>query len=144
ATLDSITVLGRRIASLPALLVLTFRAGEAPPGHRLRATVGGIRAADSLVLELAPLSQEAVAALAGDRASEVFVATGGNPFYVSELLHSPRADELPPSVANAVLGRTARLDASARRLLELVSVVPTRTSTSLLDALLPGWAAAAE
>jgi len=29
ATFDSITVLGRRIASLPALLVLTFRAGEA-------------------------------------------------------------------------------------------------------------------
>ena len=30
ATFDSITVLGRRIGSLPALLVLTFRAGRAP------------------------------------------------------------------------------------------------------------------
>ena len=39
ATLDSITVLGRRIGSLPALLILTFRAGEAPLGHRLHATV---------------------------------------------------------------------------------------------------------
>src|SRR5262245_51428450 len=144
ATLDSITVLGRRIASLPALLVLTFRAGEAPPGHRLHAAVGGIRAADSVVIELAPLSQGAVAALAGERAAAVFAATAGNPFYVSELLHSPRAGELPPSVANAVLGRAARLDAPARRLLELVSVVPTRMSTSLLDALLPGWPVAAE
>ena len=32
ATLDSITVLGRRIGSLPALLVLTFRGGEAAAG----------------------------------------------------------------------------------------------------------------
>src|SRR6266536_349865 len=31
ATLDAITVLGRRIAAVPALLVLTFRAGEVPP-----------------------------------------------------------------------------------------------------------------
>ena len=44
ATFDSITVLGRRIGSLPALLVLTFRAGEVPPGHPLHATVGAIRA----------------------------------------------------------------------------------------------------
>ena len=37
ATFDSITVLGRRIGTLPALLVLTFRAGEVPPGHPLHA-----------------------------------------------------------------------------------------------------------
>ncbi len=35
-------------------------------------------------------------------------------------------DDLPPSVANAVLGRAARLDDDARRLVELVSVVPRR------------------
>ena len=33
ATLDVITVLGRRIGALPALLVLTFRTGEAPPAR---------------------------------------------------------------------------------------------------------------
>jgi predicted ATPase len=38
----------------------------------------------------------------------------------------------------------SRLGDPARRLLELVSVVPNRVSTSLLDAVLPGWAAAAE
>src|SRR5207244_13466050 len=102
------TVLGRRIASLPALLVLTFRAGEAPPGHRLHATLGAIRAEDSVVLELAPLSRTAVASLAGDYGDEVYAATGGNPFYVSELLAS-RPAELPRSVANAVVGRAGRL-----------------------------------
>ena len=54
------------------------------------------------------------------------------------------ADDLPPSVANAVLGRASRLDAAARRLVELVSVVPNRVRTSLLDAVMPDWAAAAE
>ena len=144
ATLDAITVLGRRIGSLPALLVLTFRVGEAAPGHPLHATLGGIRAADSVVLELAPLSASAVASLAGDDADELYAATGGNPFYVTELLASRPAADLPPSVANAVLGRAARLDADARRLVELVSVVPNRVATSVLDAVMPDWGVAAE
>lgn len=144
ATFDSITVLGRRIRSLPALLVLTFRAGEAPPGHRLHATIGAIRAEDSVVVELAPLSRRAVTALAGDGADKVYAATGGNPFYVTELLASRTASELPPTVANAVIGRAARLDDPARRLVELVSVVPSRVRTSLLDAVMPDWPASAE
>ena len=144
ATFDSITVLGRRIGSLPALLVLTFRGGEVPPGHPLQAAIGTIRADDSVVLELAPLSESAVASLAGDQADEVYAASGGNPFYVNELLASRTAAVLPPSVANAVLGRAARLDDASRRLVELVSVVPNRVSTSVLDAVMPDWPAAAE
>jgi predicted ATPase/DNA-binding CsgD family transcriptional regulator len=144
ATLDSITVLGRRIGSLPALLVLTFRGGEVPSGHPLRAAIGAIRADESVVVELAPLSEHAVAGLAGEAAAAVYAATGGNPFYVAELLASQAGDELPPSVANAVLGRVARLATAERSLLELVSVVPNRLRTSVLDAVLPGWTAAAE
>ena len=143
ATLDSIAVLGRRIGTLPALLVLTFRGGEAPAGHPLRVALGAIRADHAVFLELAPLSQEAVASLAGGDADEVYAATGGNPFYVTELLASRTSAELPPSIANAVAGRAARLDADARRLVELVSVVPSRVRTSLLDAVMPGWPAAA-
>jgi predicted ATPase/DNA-binding CsgD family transcriptional regulator len=141
ATLDMLTVLGRRIGSLPALMVLTYRGGEA---RSLRAPVGAIRADDSVFLELDPLSERAVAALAGEDAEEVYAATGGNPFYVTELLASRPAAGLPPSVANAVLGRAARLDEPARNLVEIVSVVPGRVATSLLDALMPGWSAAAE
>jgi DNA-binding CsgD family transcriptional regulator/tetratricopeptide (TPR) repeat protein len=144
ATLDLITVLGRRIGSLPALLVLTFRAGEAPPGHRLHATVGSIRAEDTVVVELPPLSERAVTALAGHGADKVYAATGGNPFYVTEMLAARDAVELPPSVANAVLGRASRLDEAARHLVELVAIVPSRVSTSLLDAVMPDWAKAAE
>jgi DNA-binding CsgD family transcriptional regulator/tetratricopeptide (TPR) repeat protein len=144
ATLDAITILGRRIGSLPALLVLTFRGGEAPPGHPLYATIGGVRADDSVFLELQPLSEGAVASLAGDDAGAVYAATGGNPFYVAELLAARTAADLPPSVANALLARASRLDPDARRLVELVSVVPSRVSTSVLDAVMPDWTVAAE
>jgi predicted ATPase len=141
ATLDAITVLGRRIGSVPALLVLTYRGGEA---GSLPAAIAAIRANDSLFIELAPLSERAVASLAGDDADEVYAATGGNPFYVTELLAARSAADLPPSIANAVLGRAARLDGPARALVNLVSVVPSRVPTSVLDAVLPGWPAAAE
>jgi DNA-binding CsgD family transcriptional regulator/tetratricopeptide (TPR) repeat protein len=144
ATLDAITVLGRRIGSLPALLVVTFRAGELAPNHPLHAVVGAIRPDDSVLLELAPLSERAVASLAGGEADEVYAATGGNPFYVSELLASGATGELPPSVAKVVVGRAARLDDASRRLVELASVVPSRIATSLLDAVMADWPAAAE
>jgi DNA-binding CsgD family transcriptional regulator/tetratricopeptide (TPR) repeat protein len=144
ATLDAITVLGRRIASLPALVVLTFRGGEVPPAHPLRIAVGALRADDAVYVDLAPLSEVAVAALAGADAAAVYAATGGNPFYVTEVLAARTAAELPPSVANAVLGRASRLDDSSRRLVELVSIVPGRMATPLLDATMPAWPAAAE
>jgi tetratricopeptide (TPR) repeat protein len=144
ATLDSITVLGRRIRSLPTLLILTFRAGELPPNHPLHAVIGAIRPDDSVFLELAPLSEGAVASLTGDDGSEVYAVTGGNPFYVTELLATTTTDEPPPSVAKVVLGRAARLDDASRRLVELASVVPSRVAISLLDEVMPDWAAAAE
>ena len=144
ATLDVITVLARRIGSLPVLLLLTCRDGEAPPGHPVHAAVSATRPGESIFLALAPLSEDAVASLSGDGADDVFAATGGNPFYVTELLASRTADELPPSIANAVRGRVSRLADEERHLVELVSVVPNRVATSVLDAVLPDWPAAAE
>jgi ATP/maltotriose-dependent transcriptional regulator MalT len=142
ATLDVITVLGRRIGGLPGLLVLTFRGGEVPPGHPLHAALGAAGRAD--FVELAPLSPGAVASLAGDAADELYALTGGNPFYISELLAARPSGGLPPSVAGAVLGRAARLGEPARRLVELVSVVPNRIGTGVLDAVMPEWGVAAE
>ncbi|HXV33193.1 MAG TPA: AAA family ATPase, partial [Gaiellaceae bacterium] len=142
ATLDVVTVLARRIGSLPLLLVLTCRDGEARPDHPVHAAVSATR--PDVFLGLEPLSERAVAALAGAGADAVYAATAGNPFYVTELLAARTADEIPPSVANAVVGRASRLDEPSRRLVELVSVVPNRVSTALLDAVMPGWPAAAE
>ncbi|HXV58447.1 MAG TPA: AAA family ATPase, partial [Gaiellaceae bacterium] len=142
ATLDVITVLARRISTLPLLLVLTRRDGEARPDHPVHAAVSATR--PDVFLALEPLSEAAVAALAGADAGAVYAATRGNPFYVTELLASRTAAEVPRSVANAIVGRVSRLGDDSRRLMELVSVVPNRVPTSLLDVAMPGWAEAAE
>jgi DNA-binding CsgD family transcriptional regulator len=86
-------------------------------------------------LSLAPLSAPAVAALAGDDAGWLHARTGGNPFFVTELLAAPDGSAIPPTVTDAVLARTARMSPGARRLLEAVAVVPQRTEVWLLEAL---------
>ncbi|MGH9226554.1 MAG: ATP-binding protein [Acidimicrobiales bacterium] len=143
ATIDAITVIGRRIATLPAVLVLTYRSGELDPGHPLPRALETIRANVSLYLQLVPLSRSAVAHLAGQDADRAYAVTGGNPFYVTELL-AARPAELPPSVANAVLGRASRLGENSRRLVELVSMVPSRVPAHILDMVMPDWPSAAE
>jgi predicted ATPase len=77
-TLDVLGYLARRVAALPALLLLTFRDDEAP----LR-WLGTLAAAPVHRLPLAPLSPAAVAALAGEAgrdAEDMHAITGGNPF----------------------------------------------------------------
>ena len=138
ATVDVVKTLGRRIADLPAVLVLTYRDGDLAADHPLRAALAALPPAVVTRLPLAPLSPEAVAALFGDDGAAVHALTGGNPFYVTELL-AGRPQALPPSIADAVQGRVAGLAPAARRLVELVSVVPARVRHRVLDAVLPGW-----
>lgn len=142
-TLDLVTVLGRRVATRPALLVLTYRDGEAPPGHPLWRALEALSGEGCRQLELAPLSREAVGRLVGGHADRVLAMTGGNPFFVTELA-AASPDALPPSVSNAVLGRASRLPEASRRFIELVAMVPAQVPPALLDRLEPGWPEAAE
>ncbi|HEV8461580.1 MAG TPA: AAA family ATPase [Gaiellaceae bacterium] len=143
ATLDAATFVARRIGALPAVLIMTLREGEVPPGEALDAMLGAAAGAGATFVQLHPLSQEAVASLAAGTRSDVYAATGGNPFLVTELLCSDDGP-LPATVANAVLGRVTRLDERARVLVELLAVVPGRVPTTILDLAMPDWASAAE
>lgn len=138
ATLDAVNVIARRLASLPALVVATVRPGEAPPA------LARVTAGDPAFIDLEPLSQTAVHALAGANADAVYEVTRGNPFFVSELVACGDEETVPASIANAVLGRVAQLDDHSRELVDLVAVVPGRVSTDVLDAAFPEWASAAE
>jgi DNA-binding CsgD family transcriptional regulator len=145
ATIDVITTVGRRVGGLPAVLVLTFRDGEVAANHPLRGAVASLPAGSVTRLPLAPLSRSAVAALVGDAddAARVHALTGGNPFYVTELAGAGGAAP-PRSVTDSVTGRVAELAPAARRLVELVAVVPARADAALLDELVPGWGEVAE
>ncbi|MFU8840992.1 MAG: ATP-binding protein [Nitriliruptoraceae bacterium] len=143
ATIDVLTVLGRRTAELPLVLILTVQPGELDADDPLRGAIDAMRRSTTLHLGLAPLSRAAVTDLAGDQAARIHALSRGNPFFVTELLAHGH-DPPPPSLANAVLGRVSRFAPDTRRLLELLSVVPGRVPTQLLDAVEPGWGALAE
>src|SRR5918998_120678 len=137
ATLDLVRFLARRIGTLPLLLVLSFR-DALGVDHPLSPVLGDlVSAPDARRLQLAPLSRAAVAALLdghGLDAAEVHRRTGGNPFFVSQILTQPDSP-LPESVRDAVLARIAGLAPSARRCLELLSCTPEPVSGELLGAL---------
>src|SRR3972149_1336598 len=138
ATLDVLRLIARRVEAVPALFVASYRDDELDRSHPLRIVLGELATLSAVSrLRLPPLSPAAVGALArphGVDAEELFRKTGGNPFYVTEVLSTGGA-ELPPTVRDAVLARVARLSPPAQKLLEYVAVVPTLVELSLLTRL---------
>jgi DNA-binding CsgD family transcriptional regulator/tetratricopeptide (TPR) repeat protein len=140
ATLDVVTMLGRRAEIVPALIVATYRDDELAVDHPLRSVLGELRAGSGVRrLTVAPLSLggvEALSAAAGVEARGLYRVTAGNPFFVTEVLAAGGKD-IPATVRDAVLARAGRLSIQARRLLEAAAVVPGRVDLMLLEALAP-------
>ena len=129
ATLDFVRFLGRRIQRTRCLLIATYRDDELSPQHLLRAVLGEIIGRHTMRIRVPPLSLEAVAQLTEGtprNARQVHDVTGGNPFFVRELLSAP-ADTVPETVRDAVLTRLMQCSPAAREITELVSVVPGRS-----------------
>jgi len=136
ATLDVMTMLGRRVAIVPALVVVTVRDDELGRAEQLRAVLGDL--ADHYErITLAPLSLNGVTTLSAAHAidaGELHRRTAGNPFYVAEVL-AAGTDRLPNTIRDAVLARARRLSSTAQRVLQAVSIVPGCAELWLLDAL---------
>ncbi|MGE5727794.1 MAG: AAA family ATPase, partial [Gemmatimonas sp.] len=138
ATVDLLTFLSRRIHQTPAVLVISYRDDEVGPAHPLRVLLGALSPDRVRRIALAPLSSQAVTSLAraADRSpSHLHEITGGNPFFVTEVLASTR-DTVPATVRDAVLSRIAGLSEGARAIVELAAVVPSRIERWLVDELL--------
>jgi DNA-binding CsgD family transcriptional regulator/tetratricopeptide (TPR) repeat protein len=137
ATLDVLGYAARRVEGVGALLVLTMR-DELDPRHPLHRLLGALTGCPVHRIDPAPLSREAVQALAagtGRDPAAVHALTRGNPFFVTETLAAPR-DEVPVSVKDAVLARLRGLDAECREALERLSVVPSLVPPDLAGVLL--------
>lgn len=143
-TLRWLAYLAPRVAALPLLVLVAARPSE--PGAE-RALLNHLAAHDDVaVMELAPLGPRALGALIesrlgrpGDDAFAVAVAdaTGGNPFYVGELLRAIAEEARAPTAANAgavgvmstaevarsVTQRLERAGAGARAVAEAVAVL---------------------
>lgn len=104
ATLDVLKYLGRRIQHLRALLLVSYRNDEVSRNHPLRSLLGDLPASLTVRLALPQLSPAAVAQLARQaerRPEELYRVTGGNPFFVTEVLAGP-AEGIPPSAREAI------------------------------------------
>ena len=136
ATIDVLALLSTRIATAPALVLVSYRDDELDRTHELRVVLGEmVRAPGRIRVE--PLSRTAVAELAGPHhvdVEELYARTGGNPFFVTEVLATER-QTVPETVRDAVLARAARLSDGARGLLDAVSVIPGGCELDLLDQL---------
>jgi len=142
ATLDVLRFLVRRIASLPAVLVLSYRDVELTRDHPLQHLLGLVSGTPRLRrLRPARLSAAAVRRLGahtGMDSDRVFAVTSGNPFFVTEIFASGDLNHVPPTVTEAVAARLADLDASTRDALEQLAVVPSTAERWLVEAVVPG------
>lgn len=146
ATLDFVRFMGRRIHRTRCLLLVTFRDDEVGTMHPLRGVLGELSGKHVTRITLSPLTLPSVEHLAdgtGRDAAHVHRVSGGNPFFVRELLSSP-SDAVPETVRDAVLARLQKCSASALQLAEVVALVPGHADDSLTSAILGDTHLAAE
>src|SRR3970282_1335334 len=126
ATLDVLRLVARRVEAVPALFVASYRDDELDRFHPLRTVLGDLATLPAVsrlrLLPLSPASVEALARPYGVDADDLYRKTGGNPFYVTEVLGAGGA-EVPPTVRDAVLSRAARLRPAARGLIGCVAKI---------------------
>lgn len=138
ATLDLLAFLARRIEDVPVLVVVSTRGSGLGglPVHRVSVEALSARA----VAELASGSNWDAAALHS--------LTGGNPFFVTEMLEATNDSALPATVIDAVRASIQPLDSACidalERLSVLTSVVEFDVAERLLDGSLDVVAAAEE
>jgi DNA-binding CsgD family transcriptional regulator len=152
ATCDLVRFIGRRMADLPLLWVLSFRDDEIALSHPFRRVIADLPSNDTVRMSLAALTPDGVhkmmqvSSLRGELTSaHLHQLTAGNPFFVTELLaarSNPNAHfgsetsaalkDLPLTVRDAVLGRAQRLSEKARELLNLACLEPNRIEIELL------------
>ncbi|MGW4354277.1 helix-turn-helix transcriptional regulator [Nocardia sp. NPDC004582] len=139
ASRELLTFLAANLADANALLVGTYRPGEAGP---LRGLVAELRRNPGVrVLELHPLTRHEVgrqlAALLGrepgtELSTKVFDRSGGNPLFVEALGQCP--DELPADLADLLLGFQTGLSAQALAVVDPAAVLGSPIHHDLLAA----------
>ena len=146
ATLDFIRFFSRRLPQLRCLFILTYRDNEIPSNHPLRNIMGQLSPDIFSRMTLTPLSREAVQRMADQRGysgEDVYHISGGNPFYVNEILASYSLG-IPENIKDAVLASFNQQEGLTKQLWELFSVIPTSIETGYLSILEPHYAQAIE
>lgn len=134
ASLELLRFLGRRIADLPVFIIVSYRDDEVGAEHPLRMILGDLATAPTLHrLAPAPLPVPAVEPLTagtGRDPEALHRLTGGNPFFLAEILAAP-VGPVPVSVSDAVLARAARLSPEARAVLDVAAIIGVSFTTEV-------------
>ncbi|MEP7372728.1 MAG: AAA family ATPase [Chitinophagaceae bacterium] len=126
ATLDFIKFFLRRITKLRCLFILTYRDDEVHFGHSLRNVLGDLSPDTFSRIQLTPLSREAVYKLSDEKgfdAENVYSISGGNPFYVNEILAS-YSPGVPDNIKDAILSVYDRQEEGTKNAWQICSVIP--------------------
>jgi DNA-binding CsgD family transcriptional regulator/tetratricopeptide (TPR) repeat protein len=136
STLDLLRFLGRRMREIAVVILVTYRDDGLAPDDPLRAVLGDLATQRTTRrVSVAPLSESAVAIIAAGTAvspAELFRLTGGNPFFVTEVVQAG-TNEIPPSARDAVQARIAPLSDDARSVVQVAALIGTRVDPRLLD-----------
>ncbi|RWY66097.1 LuxR family transcriptional regulator [Rhizobium leguminosarum] len=138
ATLNLIRYLGRRIRDAHVLILLTARDDDVGLQSRLRKALGDIPAASQRRIDVPALSRAAVSELAmlrGFDGDEIFRVTGGNAYFITELIEAGDWKVMPRTVRDAVLARAEGLTAPDRDILAAASIFPDAVDLKSLDAI---------
>ncbi len=145
STRDLVAYLGRKLRSAAVTLVLTLRADELHRRHPLRPVIAGLERDHRIErLDLGGLARADIARLLREIGADgsddaviddLYARSGGNPFYVEELVASGRlGGGLPDTLAEVILSRIDQLPEDARRLLRAAAVVDDHVDDELLAA----------
>ncbi|MDO6435149.1 LuxR C-terminal-related transcriptional regulator [Flavitalea sp. BT771] len=146
ATLDFIKFLARRITRIQCLFVLTYRDDEVNSFNQLRNVLGQLPPDSFTRMQLVPLSREAVEKMAeekGYKGEDVYSISGGNPFYVNEILASYSLG-VPENVKDSILSVYNRMDERSKQVWQVLSVLPTGLELKYLVQMDPAYATAIE
>jgi predicted ATPase len=166
-SLDLLRVVARALASVPILVVVTYRLDELTRRHPLSQLLPMlVREASAARIDLRRIEAADIHALidaryalpgrdAGRLAAYLDDRSGGNPFFLSELLRTLEAERIlrpstagwslgdlteirvPPLLRQVIDARLARLESEVQRLLATASVIGQEVSLAL-------WATVAE
>ena len=133
-SLRLLNYLTNRIADLPVAVIVACRVSAEWPEPASVAALAASRA--TRVLRLTPLSEDAVTTVVRARlgeADEAFCAacadaTGGNPFYLEELLRTVEAEGVPPTDEGAAQVRDLVPDAVRRSIFLRLSRLPAEAA----------------
>ena len=146
ATLDFVKFFARRISRIKCMFILTYRDDEINQHHPLRNVLGDLAPDTFTRIQLSPLSRQAVYKLADEKgydAENVYSISGGNPFYVNEILAS-YSPGVPDNIKDAVLSVYNRQQGATKDVWQILSVIPEGLELNRLAKIDNSWDEAIE